>query len=322
MLVSLFFSAGFYQVSNRELQRLINRLEFEQQTQGIGPARPLGMRFLAGPSIDDLRELQRRSLFTLGIINVGIFIFSGAAGYFLAGKTLEPIKKMVEEQEEFITHASHELRTPLAILRAEMEGHLLEKRLTDAQARSLIASNLEEVAHLQTLSHRLLQALHVQRPLPAQKKTVFSLLKTLRTVSQKMKTVADVQQIQLSLSGKDAFIRGSEMEVVEVFTILLDNAIKYSPQGKSVRVSVIALDGQVRVCVRDEGPGIAAQDLPYIFRRFYRSAENKDRVQGYGLGLAIAKKIVREHGGEIAVKNTHPGAEFSVQFPRVLSHRS
>jgi signal transduction histidine kinase len=111
----------------------------------------------AFPTLEELVELKQRSFYTLLYVNAFIFIAAGGAGYFLAGRTLKPIKKMVDEQNEFIANASHEFRTPLATLQAEMEAALLEKNLSSSETRSLINSNLEELHSLQSLTNNLLR---------------------------------------------------------------------------------------------------------------------------------------------------------------------
>ncbi|MCD8485002.1 hypothetical protein LRY60_05450 [Candidatus Woesebacteria bacterium] len=156
-LISGLFSVAFYQTSTREIQRILTRVQMiekeRQRRSGEFPLVPPP----GAPSIEELEASKQRLFVNLIFINGFILVVAGGAAYFLAGKTLTPIKAMVEEQNQFITNSSHELRTPISTLRAEMEGSLLEKQISDKQARKLIQSNIEELGKLQKLSDKLLQ---------------------------------------------------------------------------------------------------------------------------------------------------------------------
>jgi signal transduction histidine kinase len=163
MLISIFFSVAYYEAATSEIERVIHRLEQRQQRLNDFFPLPLVPQ-LGGPNLQELEDAKQRIQLTLIFINAGILLLSGAAAYFLAGRTLKPIKQMVDEQNRFITDASHELRTPLTALRSEMEASLLDKHLSSKNAKGLIASNLEEVVHLQNLSDDLLQLAQYQKP--------------------------------------------------------------------------------------------------------------------------------------------------------------
>src|SRR5258706_260732 len=114
------------------------------------------------------------------------------------------------------------------------------------------------------------------------------------------------------------YIMGDEKNLVELFVILLDNAIKYSPQKKNVSIASKRIDGKVVIAVEDAGIGIKREDIPHIFDRFYRVDESrtKQKTPGYGLGLSIAKRIVDMHKGTISVESeVGHGTVFTVTFP-------
>lgn len=153
MLISVSFSIGIYNVQIRELERFrrVQPIRAEDLT-------PNGIRsrvFVIDQTLID--EAEDNLQFTLIIINVGILILAGYSGYFLAGRTLTPIREMVDEQNRFITDASHELRTPITSLRSEIEVTLRDKNLNLKEARELLKSNLEEVNNLQYLSDNLIK---------------------------------------------------------------------------------------------------------------------------------------------------------------------
>src|SRR3989304_7701028 len=151
MLVSVVFSLVIYSGINRELGRFersqVLRLRREQELMLPAPLPPE----LRGLDAQIVAAARMRLTLTLVLINIGIFGIAGFAGYFLAGRTLKPIKEMVDEQNRFITDASHELRTPITSLKTEIEVNLRDKNLSK-DAKKLLESNLEEVNSLQSLS--------------------------------------------------------------------------------------------------------------------------------------------------------------------------
>jgi two-component system, OmpR family, sensor histidine kinase CiaH len=111
-------------------------------------------------------------------------------------------------------------------------------------------------------------------------------------------------------------VRGEKSSLTELFTILLDNALKYSPPETVISISSEILRHEVKVSVVDQGVGISAADLPHIFERFYRGDKSRSQVDGFGLGLSIAKKIVESYNGTISVSSQlGQGSSFTVTFP-------
>jgi signal transduction histidine kinase len=264
------------------------------------------------------REARQRILMTLLGVNLVILGLAGVGGYFLAGMSLQPIKLMIDEQHRFITDASHELRTPLTVLKSEIEVSLRDKNMTLAETRKILESNLEEVNNLQILTDNLLELASYQQK---------TLRDTFRTVgindimNDAMKAVykaAKQKSITIKNEMTDQFVKGNEMSLTRLFIILLDNAIKYSPEKSTVTITEKRIDGHVRVKVADQGIGIDSKDIPKVFHRFYRSnsARTKTQAAGYGLGLSIAKKIVENHNGSIKVESEKDkGTTFIVSLP-------
>jgi signal transduction histidine kinase len=169
MLISLAFSLVIYRGAESELQRSlrIQSVRFQRE-QGI--FLPPGVY----PQIntDLLDELDDRIKLTLLLVNLGILGFSGAAGYLLAGKTLQPIERMLTEQKRFVADASHELRTPLTAMRTEIEVAMRDKNLDLLDAKRLLKSNLEETNKMQRLSNYLLTLSKYQTASASLKKEV------------------------------------------------------------------------------------------------------------------------------------------------------
>jgi len=251
------------------------------------------------------------------LVNGIIFVLAGAAGYFLAGRTLRPIKRMVDEQNQFISNASHELRTPIATLRAEMEGSLLEKHVSDKEARKLIASNLEELGRLQQLSNNLLQLTYIHKNGRNNYNEKVLLSAVVQAAYKKVAPIAKKKHIAFVLAGVPSYVQGDKQSLIEVFINLFENAIKYSPEKTTIAVTSKTEKHTVRITLIDHGDGIAAEDVPHIFERFYRADKSRSKADGYGLGLSIVKKIVTAHNGTITVKSSlGKGTTFILTFPR------
>jgi signal transduction histidine kinase len=264
----------------------------------------------------DQENAEEQLVYNLIIINIGILLASGAAGYFLAGRTLRPIKTMIDEQNQFVSNASHELRTPIATMRAEMESSLLERKISEQKARQLIASNLEELETLQSLSNRLLRLAHAQSPELEKYMEAVSLLEVVQSAQKKVIPLAQKKHITIKQKLSEEKLHGVKSELIEVFVILLDNAIKYSPEKKNILISAESEEKKVKIHVLDQGYGIVPEDLPNIFNRFYRSDKSRSKTEGYGLGLSIAKKIINNHKGTISVKsNPGKGTTFIIDLP-------
>ena len=330
MLISLFFSLVIYLGVNRELVR-IDRLQTsrQQNTQNLFPyleelrinriqrgLPPLNVE-IESPEPFSLAEARARILTTLGIINFAILGISGVSGYFLAGRTLAPIATMMEEQKEFVGNASHELRTPLTSLKTEIEVAMRDKKLALAEAKELLKSNLEEVDKMHKLSNYLLTLNRYESG-----KANFSFSKVnLKNVAEKaiekVKIQAKANKIKIVKKLQNVSVNGNEDSLVELTGILLDNAVKYSMSGKEVIINTKAVGRSSILTVQDFGLGIGKEDVSHIFDRFYRvdTSRSKQKTDGYGLGLAIAKSIVEMHHGKISVESApNKGSKFEVKF--------
>ncbi|MFI5265575.1 MAG: sensor histidine kinase [Candidatus Levyibacteriota bacterium] len=297
MFISVLFSVVIFTEANRELTHFerIQRTRVEYELSNPQTQRP--------PTLNpqEISDARMRLLFTLILVDAGILVFSGFAGYFLAGRTLKPIKKNMEEQYRFVTDASHELRTPLTSLRSEIEVGLRSKNLAAEEARLLLESNLEEVIALQALSNNLLELSQNGNRIDASLMRPVPLERVIAQAIKKVDSLAHAKQIKIENKIKNATVKGIEDRLVELFVILLDNAIKYSPKKKTVTVSSKIANGKVEISVIDRGIGISGKDILHIFDRFYRAESSKFASHGYGLGLSIAKKITESHNGTITV---------------------
>lgn len=313
--ITTLFSAAFYHASTREISMMIHRLETVQESNEFRSLPPL-LRGRTAPTIEELKNIKYRGLLTLIIVNGSIVIIAGGASYFLAGKTLAPIKVMMDEQAVFISNASHELRTPLTVLSAEMETALMEKKMTITQARALIKSNLEEVRELQQLSERLLQITRIGET-PILDSAVISLEVCIAQANKKVHTLAQQKNIMIINNlEKDLSVKGDISTLTDALITIIENAIKYSHEGGTVHIDTYKKGKNAIISISDVGVGIAPSDVPHIFKRFYRADNSRSHIPGYGLGLSIAQEIIKHHAGYIHVQSTlGNGSRFTISLP-------
>lgn len=301
MFISIAFSFVIYHGMMNEVRRFsrIQRIRIERIDKDI------------------LDEIKQRIVIELGMINVFIFITSGALGYFLAGKTLHPIQEMVEEQNQFISDASHELRTPLTALKSSLEVNLRDKNLSIDDARKIMSENIEDVNNLQKLSDSLLNLSQYQKPFFLLNTRDVSLNTCINKAVERVAPLARQKQILLKTNIEKLNIDGVEDELINLFVIILDNAIKYSAKKTSIKIIAKKINNQIVIKIEDHGIGIEKKDLPFIFNRFFRAdqSRSKTKIIGYGLGLSIAQNIVKNHYGKITVTSTiKKGTTFKIIF--------
>lgn len=325
MLISLFFSAAIYRVLTSELDRIarVQRLRIENQlpfTPGFfplpNPREDLRRSLIMDPDL--INETKSHIITILAIINLAILGASTTAGYFLAGRTLKPIKEMVDEQNRFITDASHELRTPLTSLKSEIEVNLRSDKLTLPEARTLLVSNLEEVNNLQNLSDKLIKLAQFQTNENGLFIVSVQIFSVVSDAIKKVKPMAKNKNIAIVNKVKNCRLEGDKQALTELFVIFLDNAIKYSPKGSRINLTGQKTDGHIAVNIADQGIGINPNEIPNLFNRFYRAdkSRTKSDSSGYGLGLSIAKQIIDRHHGSITVKSVPgKGSTFTVSLP-------
>jgi two-component system sensor histidine kinase CiaH len=311
MAISLAFSGVIYSGVDRELTRIEN---FQRtRIQGMIRGFPVPIEIPQGPDSNAIAESRNRIILILGFINLSILILSGFGGYFLAGRTLDPIAEMVDEQKKFVGNASHELRTPLTSLMTEIEVALRDKKLNLKQAKNMLSSNLEEVKKMSNLSNYLLRLNKSEYDKNQVEFEEVDLKNIALAAVDKIVSVAVASKIKIVEKLHRAHIQGNEESLTELATILLENAVKYSKKGGSVEVKTYGSSLEIK----DYGVGISKKDLPRIFDRFYRAdfSRSKEKTDGYGLGLSIAKSIADMHSAEIKVKSkVDRGSTFTVTF--------
>ncbi|RXZ80342.1 sensor histidine kinase [Paenibacillaceae bacterium] len=257
------------------------------------------------------------------LIIIGI-VFGGAisvfAGLYLADRALVPIRSSWEKQQQFVADASHELRTPLAVLQTHTELLLRHPDHTIEQDSREISTILKEIRRMKKLVNGLLTLSQTDADkLELQMKPV-TLDRLAEQMLRQIMPLASLKDIALSWRiDANVIVNGDEERLQQLLMIVLDNAIKYTPATGSVHLSCKVSSGQVTLTVKDNGNGVDAADLPYIFDRFYRGDKGRSRSEGgTGLGLSIAKWIVSRHSGKIeATSFRHQGMTITITLPSI-----
>jgi len=316
MAISVFFSIIIYNVSAIEIANNAGRQQNVITKLGRGDT------MMDDPAL--LAERQRlvdtanqNILDNLLYTNIVILVLGGGLCYYLAGRTLNPIEEAHESQSRFTGDASHELRSPLAAMKAEIEVALRDPGLTKEDAIALLVSNLEEVERLRTLSDGLLELSRDNGQ--GIEKSDFDLTKAVKQGISKIQDDAKTKNITIEQHlTENIKLRASKSQTEELLLIVLDNAVKYSPEGSNISIETATKGRNSIIKVRDEGVGISDENLPKIFDRFYRAEQSrtKNTTPGYGLGLALAKKITTANGGSIAVESKlGEGSTFIIRLP-------
>ncbi|MCC7363782.1 MAG: HAMP domain-containing histidine kinase [Dehalococcoidia bacterium] len=223
-------------------------------------------------------------------------------------RMIERLEHSFEQQRQFVQDASHELRTPLAAIRTNIEVAEMDPQLSDDEYRDLLALIKSQTERLTRLSEDLLLLSASERDGRAEFEPV-NLVSLAHDVSRQLTPLAHGRQMVLRVEGDpDVEAQADPDALFRCLFNLVDNAIKYSGDGRLVTISVQREPAWATVSVTDNGPGISAEQQASIFERFYRVDAGRSRREGgTGLGLAIVRELVQTMNGTVSVEST-PGA--------------
>jgi two-component system, OmpR family, phosphate regulon sensor histidine kinase PhoR len=236
-----------------------------------------------------------------------------------------PLRRVEEMRADFVANASHELRTPLAALSGFIDT-LQGPAKDDAKARERFLGIMHtQATRMARLIDDLLSLSRVELSAHVRPDTLVDIVPIIRQVADGLEPLAGERQvdIEIDLPETPVAIAGDREELLRLFENLIENALKYGASGGKVIVSLSqAMSGEnspeVRVMVRDFGPGIAPEHLPRLTERFYRVDVGDSRAQGgTGLGLSLVKHIVNRHRGRLLIESVPKnGATFTACFPQ------
>lgn len=237
------------------------------------------------------------------------------------------LNRMIERLEDALAHnhrfsadASHELRTPLTIVRGELEQAIQEPGLSDAAVDS-IGSALEEIERMSQIVQSLMATAYLDSGGEQMDREPTNLGRLVGNTIEQMQLLAEERKITLVGNTLDPLlVSGNPTRLKQVIVNLIDNAMKYNGAGGTVSASVYAQNDSVNLRVADNGIGIPAASLPFIFDRFYRADKARTRATGgIGIGLSIVKAICNAHNAVISVQSREAqGTVFTVSFPKLV----
>ena len=269
---------------------------------------PLGMTLVFGDISAEKSTLRSLTLTCGGIGIVSLLVFWGVS-VLLSKWVTKPVEQAWEEQRRFVADASHELKTPLTVILTNAE--LLDAENTSQYSRSILTMG----SRMRTLIESLLELARLDN---GAAKAVFEEVDLSELTEEELLPFEPMYfEHGLTLESHiDADIRlqGSPSHLRQLLTILLDNAMKYSPQGSTVRLRLTSQGSNALLTLVNPGESMTREECQAIFRRFYR-VDNARTSGGYGLGLPIAQSIAADHGGKIWAESRDGTITFSVSLP-------
>lgn len=292
------------------LQRIAHGPTLEKAKAGAWPLTPNATLYVEG----DLERPQKR-LLPVGITYAPLLSSEGVLTNIIATvRDISHFREAEELKSTFISIISHELKTPVALIK----GYSGTLRRDDVNwDRDVVQDSLavieEEADRLNDLIENLLDATRLQTGSLTLNKSDIHLPSKAEAMAKRFQTQTDNHQIVVDVPPNFPIVEADEDRIDQVLFNLLSNAIKYSPKGGEIRINGQTRPEQVIVCVSDQGPGIAPEDIPHIFDRFYRSDEASRTTKGAGLGLFLTRAIIEAHGGRIWV-DPKPGEGARICF--------
>jgi signal transduction histidine kinase len=287
-------AVGGYFLMSRPLKPVVSLTE---QAERVG-RKELGERLPVIPTGDELERLA-----------------------LALNRMIERLETALAHNHRFSADASHELRTPLTIIRGELES-LIETPSLPSPVMEGIGSALEESSRMAKIVNSLMTISRLDCGGEAMELAPVELAEVVGVTLDQMGLLAEEKQISLRFEPAEAtYVAGDSMRLKQIVVNLVDNAIKYTPVGGNVSVSVIAEGMKAVLRVADTGIGIPAAALPLVFDRFYRADEARSRESGgTGLGLSIVKAICMAHDGVVSVESVEgKGTIFRVELPLLYS---
>jgi two-component system sensor histidine kinase MprB len=276
---------------------------------GIALAALLG-RLVAGAAVLPLKRLTQATEYVartqdlsgriepVGEDEIGRLARSFNAMLDALERSMGALDASVHAQRQLVADASHELRTPVTSLRTNIEILQQAKDMEPEEQQRLLADVVEQIGELTLLMNDLIELARGEEPSADTEDVRLDLM--VSEIAERTRRHSPATTLELELAP--TIVAGVPVRLARAVSNLLDNAVKYSPPGEPVEIELAGEE----LTVRDHGPGISAEDLAYVFDRFYRGAEARGRP-GSGLGLAIVRQVVSQHGGSITAEQAPGG---------------
>ena len=259
-----------------------------------------------GKDVTAMYNGMEKATYALAFLGAIALVIATIVGHVLSGKAMIPLRQAYEKQRQFAADASHELRTPLAVVMASAELLQNDPSIKSPFLRQVIDDVRDEVKKMTKLVSDLLVVARSDNKALKLKPQKFNLSALIEQTARLMQPLAEQKKIDLQAENLPKVeIQADEQKIRQLVLILVDNAVKYTPDGGRVSVRYESTEkGRVRFSVSDTGIGIAKEDQAKVFDRFYRVDKARSReMGGNGLGLAIAQEIVHLHKGRIWIQS-------------------
>lgn len=270
--------------------------------------------------------------YTSYISNTNVMFFSLLIGYFIvivllsfsaiiiAERTISPIREAFYKQKELIANASHELKTPLTVINTNLSVLENNKTETIESQNRWINNIIEQTNRMNRLIYQMLDLSKTESLLASETKLPIQLSELIEKLVMEFEVNAFEKKIHVTSNIEENIVFNGNMEnMIKLFTILIDNAIKYTQENGAIDLSLTQKKNKIEFTIQNTGKGIEKENLGKVFQRFYKQDEsyNQDSNHSFGLGLAIAKAIVDQLNGTITVTsevNVH--TTFVVKLPK------
>ncbi len=315
VLVYMVFAFGWWAVQLwRENDRVFNLSEELLERKYGGPNRGINLTELRATA--EFKELvQRKEKHQRMILAEGVF-FTLCLGFglYVINRAAKREVVLARQRRNFLLSITHELKSPIASLRLTMET-LSRRTLNRDQLETLCNNGLRDATRLQNLVEDLLLAARLEDNWSPHPEPV-DLLQIAQDCALNLKTRFPKTDIRIDIPAEGASILADKSGMTAVVQNLLENAVKYAPEGTSVQLSVQQVQGKMQLVVSDVGIGIPNHEKTAVFEKFYRIGNEETRqTTGTGLGLYIVKQVVEAHQGKITVTDNRPsGTIFTVEI--------
>lgn len=256
---------------------------------------------VAAAVLVEIEDQYPSVLVGFGVAGLASLALVALGGWRLARRSLDPMERAMTEMRRFMADAAHELRTPLAVLRGHADV-ALQKSREAAEYAEVLGSVSREASRMGDIVERMLILARADAgDWPTVRERLF-LDDIVLDVGNAGRALGAARGVRIEIGELDeAPLEGDPALLRQLLMALVDNAVKYSPDGGTVRLSLVGTGDVCTVTVQDEGPGISDDALPHVFERFYRADAARPRQQGAGLGLAIVAWIAELHGGTVTL---------------------
>lgn len=312
----------------------VGQAEVEREVPGDRTLQLYAERFalpnadtLVAAAVADRVELEDRYaklIAAFGSAAIVAIVLAAVGGSILVRQSTAPVERSIEQMRRFMADAAHELRTPLAILRARAEVSLQQPRTSVEYADTLrsIEGESKRLGHIVEDLLTLARADAGARPIDRTRVFLDDIAAEAVSTAQ---VLATARGVTLSVTDfEEGAVDGNADLLRQLIVILLDNAVKFTPQGGTIDVGVRVIGGRATLTVADSGVGIRPEELPHVFERFWRGDPSRHRheasplatSEGAGLGLSIAKWIADAHGADVSIESKQgAGTRVTVTCP-------